>query len=154
MKRKTIAFLLAPIPAIVVFLIILVYVLISPGQLIDGKPDDAPYRAATLLIPMIPLFFYPILLCIFALRLFIAERMKESCLRNYFYADILMSVFISALLAYIIYRPQFSESFLLTWVIILPIWIVLSISMTLTWKMINGKVKNEANDLENKLNGK
>jgi hypothetical protein len=143
MNRKILAFILAPSPVITVLLLLCLCVLLSPVQIIDGKADNAPYRAAMIIPIMIPFFFYPALLIMFALQTFLTKRIKVIRLRGHLFSGIAISILVSALLAARTYAPHLNESFLLTWIICFIIWSVLSVSMTLTWWFIRGKCQQK-----------
>jgi hypothetical protein len=60
LKRISPVFL-APIPFLLLVAGICIWVFISPEELIDGRADNAPDRAAIILLMLLPIIIYPIM---------------------------------------------------------------------------------------------
>lgn len=138
MKKETLAYILAPSPFIILLILLCLYVLLSPIGTIYGVVDNDPFRAAEILLILIPFLFYPGSLLIFAIQIFIARKLKGNFKRNILYSTLLVGLSVSALQADALHAPQFGESFLLIWAICSVVFIILLLSMVGTWRLIRG----------------
>jgi len=129
MNRNTLAVVLAPSPIILTLLTGCVWVLISPTEVIDGIPDNAPKRAAVLLPMLIPVVIYPALLLSFALQLLVSKRMKTPKIIKHLFSAVLISILVSALLALRCYSHLQNNSFLASWGVSLLICVTAGVKM-------------------------
>ncbi len=141
-KNKIIPLILGPIPIVVVFVIVCVWIIFSPVDIIDGKSDNAPHRAAMILVFLMP-FIYLLFLIVLTLQVKVTRLFNRSKFSDHIFASMISAIFISCGNAYIIFEPKFNESFLIIWLISFIVYGILIFSMTFLWWALTHRDKKE-----------
>ncbi len=111
----------------------------SPVQIIDGRADNAPYRASMLMLFVAPIIIYPALLLFLSIQTAFNRFIKATSLQSHILTSIVSNAVISAIIANGLYAPQFGETFLKTWLVSYPVVLLLILLMILTWWFVREK---------------
>ncbi len=130
--------LIGPIPVVVIFVIVCLWVLLSPIKIINGQPDDAPRGAAILGLFLTPIV-YMFMVGALSLQIKSVNKLAQPRLLNHIFGCLISAFLISGVFAYAIYEPKFNESLALTWLVSFLAWCLLMCLMTLLWWAVNKK---------------
>lgn len=128
------AYFLAPMPLMAILITLIIANLLSPVDIIDGKPDDAPRRAAMVLAFAVP-FVYLALLLLVTVQTYLTNMIRAGQFKDHMVATILSSTLISMLIA----CPAIGNSFFKTWLFCFSVLFGISLTMMLTWWFVKGK---------------
>ena len=130
--NPVLAFLLAPVPLVILGCCFCVWVINQPVQIINGVADDAPRYAAGFLLVAIPFAGYSILLVILYIQLLFDIR-EEKNIKQLLIPSSLFGILITGIYSFLLYRPEFGESYLTTFLFTYAVWWACSAIMSLTW---------------------
>jgi hypothetical protein len=110
MIKRYLPIALAPIPLVVVFLSFCLWVIISPENLIDGKPDNAPDRAAMFLIIATPFIIYPLMVIFVLIQSLIMKAIRLTNILGCIVVGTASAIPIAILFVKIIHASKSGES--------------------------------------------
>ena len=110
MIKRITPFVIAPIPFILVLVGLCIYVIVTPEEFIDGRPDNAPDRASILLLMFIPTILYPAMLASVSIQSWVMRLIKNTRVSGCILVGTVTSIPISLLFGKIFCAPEFGES--------------------------------------------
>ena len=110
MKKDNIPIALAPLPLIVILLVLCYWIIISPEDSINGKNDNAPDRAATALIIWIPIIIYPLMVISIFIQSLIMKVIHQTNIIGCIFVGSISIIPVAIFLAKVTHAPEFGES--------------------------------------------
>ena len=110
MIKRIAPFLLAPIPFLFVAIGLCIWIIVTPENLIDGRPDNAPDRAAVILLIFIPIILYPVMIAGVMVQSKIMKLIHQVNIKGCFSVGILSIIPLAIFCGIIMCEPQFGES--------------------------------------------